>query len=636
MSDNADMMEAVPMDESSNKIHQQKEDDEHHHQCIEELRTIFLRVHQCQQEPDKHKDELAQLHTRGMHLCNKLRSLNRNGRMRIQKARELTIEHRNRLDDQTLEQQNLLYELSHINKEIARCEEFKSKDEVLELVSLEDFYANAPPELTDSTVTASDPHRLHLFQLDWELMQREKLHDDCKALQTEIGDLKKQIVRRRKRLRSLRPKLKQVVKSTDPVRRYIESQFDDTNNLSQSINNPLIAKLPDSLYVLYSLILAYQQCDGRHVTCQIESKEDSSTSNSSLEINVDGVLINGDHQSLMRAHPLHVKVNLMLSPDHTGELLFTFLPQLNIVTADAKLSGLRAQQSQTLTSNLLHNLLDDNDNGQLSPNPTTDFLFQQCGKPAPNFSELHVGYPYHWIQQLCKCQIVPLQRQELVVDCSEIIKRLTQRMRARIALDRILVNLEKCDMPLLADGNETTNILNSTARRSITTLPIFRSFREISFDDVNKHDFIRVIISENLVNRTTTSIYECKFHSLAQDESSRSVLYAYIFIPANYPQARSIILLKLVSPVNGNKTIEKTRLNNENIKTFERSLMFDVVYTSTTTTSGSGLLDPSQHFTLLAQQIWRLAIGFSSLLDAESNPVCTGRRRQTLLARLVD
>ena len=38
------------------------------------------------------KDELSQLHARGMHLCNKLRSLNRNGRMRIQKARELTIE----------------------------------------------------------------------------------------------------------------------------------------------------------------------------------------------------------------------------------------------------------------------------------------------------------------------------------------------------------------------------------------------------------------------------------------------------------------------------------------------------------------------------------------------------------------
>ncbi|CAF1071183.1 unnamed protein product [Rotaria sordida] len=54
MSNNVDMTEPIPMDESSNKIQQQKEDDDHHRQCINELRTIFLQVHHCQQEPDKH------------------------------------------------------------------------------------------------------------------------------------------------------------------------------------------------------------------------------------------------------------------------------------------------------------------------------------------------------------------------------------------------------------------------------------------------------------------------------------------------------------------------------------------------------------------------------------------------------
>ncbi|CAF4716236.1 unnamed protein product [Rotaria socialis] len=465
-----------------------------------------------------------------MHLCNKLRSLNRVGRTRIQKAREITAEHRNRLDDQTLEQQNLLYELSHINKEIARCEEFQSKDQQLELVSLEDFYTNAPPELTDS--------------------------------------------------------------STDPVRRYIESQFDDTNNFSQSINNPSIAKLPDPLYVLYSLVLAYQQCDGttdvnlcksksdpffvvtiyiesgmecRHITCQIDSKEDSSTTN---DTNSDGINTNSDqqYQFLLRPHPLHVKVTLIISPDHTGELTFSYLSQLNIVTVQGKLSGLKAQQSQTLISTFLHNLLDDNDNGQLSPNPTADFLFQQLGKSAPIFSDAIGGYPYHWVQQLCKCQMVPLQRQELVTDCSEIIKRLTQRMRARIALDRILVNLEKHEMPLLAEGNETTSILNSSLRRSITNTTILRSWREISFDDVNKYQQIQTLINENLIDRITTSIYECKFQSLSTDDNNKITLYAHIFMPANYPQARSIVLLKLLLPINGNKTNERTRANSENIK----------------------------------------------------------------------
>ncbi|CAF4418084.1 unnamed protein product [Rotaria sp. Silwood2] len=376
---------------------------------------------------------------------------------------------------------------------------------------------------------------------------------------------------------------------------------------------------------------------GRHISCQIDSKDDSSTNNTINDTNSDGIYTNGDlqYQSLLRQHPLNVKVTLIISPDHTGELIFSYLTQLNIVTVQGKLSGLKAQQSQTLTSTLLHNLLDDNDHGQLSPNPTTDFLFQQQGKSAPIFSDAIGGYPYYWIQQLCKCQMVPLQRQELVTDCSEIIKRLTQRMRARIALDRILINLEKNEMPLLAEGNETTSILNSSLRRSINNLTTLRSWREISFEDINKYEYIQILMNENLIDRVTTSIYECKFQSLSQDDNNKTILYAHIFIPANYPQARSIILLKLLLSTNGNKTTERTRANSENIKILERSLMCDIVY-SPMTSMGSSLNDPSQHFTLLAQQIWRLSIGFPLLIDAESDLTCTSRRRQTLLSRLAD
>jgi hypothetical protein len=162
--------------------------------------------------------------------------------------------------------------------------------------------------------------------------------------------------------------------------------------------------------------------------------------------------------------------------------------------------------------------------------------------------------------------MVPLQRQELVTDCSEIIKRLTQRMRARIALDRILINLEKCEMPLLAEGHETTSILNSSIRRSINNLTTFRSWREISFDDINKFEYIQTIINENLIDRLTISIYECKFQSLSQDDNNKITFYAHNFIPANYPQTRSFILLKILSSTTGNKTIERTRMNIENIK----------------------------------------------------------------------
>ena len=162
--------------------------------------------------------------------------------------------------------------------------------------------------------------------------------------------------------------------------------------------------------------------------------------------------------------------------------------------------------------------------------------------------------------------MVPLQRQELVTDCSDIMKRLTQRMRARVALDRILVSLEKCEMPLLAEGNETTSVLNSSLGRSINTLTTLRSWREISFDELHKHDYIQAIVDENLVDRITTSIYECKFQTLTHEENNRVTLYGHVFVPANYPQARSMILLKLVSATGDSKIVERTRANSENIK----------------------------------------------------------------------
>ena len=60
---------------------------------------------------------------------------------------------------------------------------------------------------------------------------------------------------------------------------------------------------------------------GRHISCQIDSKEDASgnvLNNVIMDMNADGMAINGDHQqqSLMRSHPSHVKVTLILSRNY--------------------------------------------------------------------------------------------------------------------------------------------------------------------------------------------------------------------------------------------------------------------------------------------------------------------------------
>lgn len=53
-----------------------------------------------------------------------------------------------RVDSTHLLLQNLLYEADHLNKEVTKCLQFKSKDEEIELVDVEDFYKEAPAEIS--------------------------------------------------------------------------------------------------------------------------------------------------------------------------------------------------------------------------------------------------------------------------------------------------------------------------------------------------------------------------------------------------------------------------------------------------------------------------------------------------------
>ena len=54
---------------------------------------------------------------------------------------------------------------------------------------------------------------------------------------------------------------------------------------------------------------------GRHVICQIDSREDVSTTNIPMDTINDAINTTDDHQhqSLMRSYPLNVKVTLIIS-----------------------------------------------------------------------------------------------------------------------------------------------------------------------------------------------------------------------------------------------------------------------------------------------------------------------------------
>lgn len=77
-----------------------------------------------------------------------LKKLNRLEKVRTRAGRDALHKEKQRVDSTHLLLQNLLYEADHLDKEVTKCLQFKSKDEEIELVPLEDFYRDAPAEIS--------------------------------------------------------------------------------------------------------------------------------------------------------------------------------------------------------------------------------------------------------------------------------------------------------------------------------------------------------------------------------------------------------------------------------------------------------------------------------------------------------
>ncbi len=50
----------------------------------------------------------------------------------------------------------------------------RSKHEEIDLVSEDEFYQEAPQDISRPHLTKNDPHQLTLARLDWELEQRKR------------------------------------------------------------------------------------------------------------------------------------------------------------------------------------------------------------------------------------------------------------------------------------------------------------------------------------------------------------------------------------------------------------------------------------------------------------------------------
>ena len=130
----------------------------------------------------------------------------------MKSAEDATAKTKARVDTTHLQLQNVLYEKTHLLKEIRQCQQFHSKDEELELVPAETFTMSVAGTAT------MDPHALMLARLDGELLERQRLLSDLEDLRSKANILSQMNDDKRSNLRELPAHLSAVVQAATPLR----------------------------------------------------------------------------------------------------------------------------------------------------------------------------------------------------------------------------------------------------------------------------------------------------------------------------------------------------------------------------------------------------------------------------------
>ena len=87
------------------------------------------------------------------------------------------------------------------------------------MVPTEEFYAEAPEDISKPDDTRSDPHAQRLARLNWELNQRVELSKEVDERETDRDKVELVIRTREDKLRDLGPQLSKILDTTLPVQK---------------------------------------------------------------------------------------------------------------------------------------------------------------------------------------------------------------------------------------------------------------------------------------------------------------------------------------------------------------------------------------------------------------------------------
>uniref|UniRef100_A0A671NYM8 THO complex subunit 5 homolog n=1 Tax=Sinocyclocheilus anshuiensis TaxID=1608454 RepID=A0A671NYM8_9TELE len=546
-----------------------------------------------------------------------LKKLNRLAHMRLKKGRDQTHEAKQRVDVLHLQLQNLLYEVMHLQKEIGKCLEFRSQHEEIELVSEEEFFQEAPAEISRPHVTRDDQHQLTLARLDWELEQRKRLAEQYKMSLARKEKIQKAIEQKREYLSSLQPGLQNIMQASLPVQEYLAIPFEHMQKQAEVSRH-----LPPPLYVLLVQAGAYGQACDKNLSVSIsgdvdeakalsrppeDSQDDESDSDAEEEQQntkrrraTVGVQLDDKRKEMLRRHPLSLCVDLKCKDGSILHLFFYYLMNLNILTVKTKVSTTTdlsgaVSAGSLLNSESLLNCLYTSDHGKETPNPANRYQFDKVGITTFADYVSDLGHPYVWMQKLGGLQFSSdsaLTGSALSASHMErTMKLLRGRLQARLALHKQFSSLEHSIIPVSSECQHLfpAKVVSGLMR---WTMMSYQEFTELGF--------VQHVLKAGLVRET-----DLFFMAVVERGTAR--LLAAVVMNPRYPEVAPLFSLSL------HWKGERSGRTDDNLQAME----------SEVNVFRSELQGPRPGLQLLTNQIQRLCVCLDVYLETESQ-VCDG------------
>lgn len=602
-------------EESEVDLRDPKKDYQLYKDTCEDLHRLMAEIQDLKSKGSK--DASAEIEERRVQSCvhfMTLKKLNRLAHIRLKKSRDQTHESKQKVDAYHLQLQNLLYEVMHLQKEITKCLEFKSKHEEIELVSVEEFYRDAPAKISKPEITSSDPHQQTLSRLDWELEQRKRLAEKYKESLAIKDKILKEIDVKKEYLNSLQPQLHSIMQASLPVQEYLSMPFDCMHKQYE-----IARHLPAPLYVLFVQASAYSQACDKKLVVSIEgsveeakalfkppedSQDDESDSDAEEEQTTKrrrptlGVQLDDKRKEMLKRHPLCVSLILKCKDNSSLNLTFYFLMNLNILTVKAKVVPASELANSISAGELLNpetvlRCLYPGDDGKKTPNPANQYQFDKVGilDLSDYISEL--GHPYLWVQIMGGLHFPTDQPQPSIIadntlsasHMEKTIKLLRSRLLSRLSLHRQFASLEHGIIPI---SGECQNLFPAKVVSRLTRWSM------IPYEDYVVLPYTKEVVESGLAQDTNL------YYSL-MIERGTAKLHGAVVLNPGYCFIPPLFSLYL------NWKGERSSRNDENIRVMESEI--NVYYKE--------LGGPSPGFQLLTNQMQRLCMLLDVYLETE-------------------